>query len=222
MAWECFNVSLDKLEEVADKLKVWAFLLVWDLWSCKFMTICVHFLVGQRRGEVVFTDVRRAGMQSFKILTAQIQVTSVVRWRQCTKYVLQLVCGQLLLTVLLVREPPAEKNEVITYKELNWSRVLKIIRSVRCNHYLCFSFFKLLVLEVFLPFSPSRELRYASWNIRYVYTGRTLVGQGTGTCVRQHQACPQNDTHPLPGTLLLLKRIQSSGLPIPMLTVSSF
>lgn len=72
MAWECFDVSLDKLEEVTDKLKVWAFLLVWDLWSCKFMTICVHYLVGQRRGEVVFTDVRRAGMQSFKILTAQM------------------------------------------------------------------------------------------------------------------------------------------------------
>lgn len=71
---------MDKLEEVADKLKVWAFLLVWDLWSCKFMTIIwsylvilfVHYLVGQRRGEVVFTDVRRAGMQSFKILTAQM------------------------------------------------------------------------------------------------------------------------------------------------------
>lgn len=148
--------------------------------------------------------------------------SELVRWRQCTKYVLQLVCGQLLLTVLLVRKPPAEKNEVITYKELNWSRVLKIIRSVCCIHYLCFSVFKLLVLEVFLPFSSSRELSYASWNIRYVYTGRTLVGRGTGTCVRQHQACPQNDTHPLPGTLLLLKRIQSSGLPIPMLTVSSF
>lgn len=42
------------------------------------------------------------------------------RLRHCTKYVVQPVCGLLLLVLLLVCQSAAEKSEVIIYKELKW------------------------------------------------------------------------------------------------------
>lgn len=49
-------------------------------------------------------------------------VSSVVGWRQCTKHVVQPVCGPLLLVFLLGRQPAEEKSDVTTYKELKWKQ----------------------------------------------------------------------------------------------------
>lgn len=45
-------------------------------------------------------------------------------WRQCTKYVLQPVCGPLLHLLLLVHQLAAEKSKVITHKA-ECNRMLK-------------------------------------------------------------------------------------------------
>lgn len=46
-----------------------------------------------------------------------------------------------LLVLLLVIFPDAEKSKVITYKELWWTRVLKIVKMTHCSHHLCFSWY---------------------------------------------------------------------------------
>lgn len=43
------------------------------------------------------------------------------------------VRGPLLLVLLLVRQPAAEKSDVLTYKELKSKRVLKTMKNVHCN-----------------------------------------------------------------------------------------
>lgn len=54
------------------------------------------------------------------------------------EYVLQLVCGQLFLMLLLVGEPAMKESKVITYKELKRNWALKTMKSVHCNHSLAF------------------------------------------------------------------------------------
>lgn len=49
-------------------------------------------------------------------------VSSDVGWRQCTKHVVQPVCGPLLLVFLLGHQPAEEKSDVTTYKELKWKQ----------------------------------------------------------------------------------------------------
>lgn len=43
------------------------------------------------------------------------------------------VCGPLLLVLLLVCQPAAEKSDILTHKELKSSRVLKTMKNVHCN-----------------------------------------------------------------------------------------
>lgn len=52
-------------------------------------------------------------------------VKSIVRWRQCTSYVLQPLCRPLFLVLLLFCEPAVEKSEVVGYKELTLNWVFK-------------------------------------------------------------------------------------------------
>lgn len=50
------------------------------------------------------------------------------------KYVVQAVCGLLLLVLLLGHQPVGEKSKVITYKGVKRNKVLKTMKSVQCSH----------------------------------------------------------------------------------------
>lgn len=78
-------------------------------------------------------------------------------WIGALYNMLQPVCGRLLLVLLLVRQPAAEKSKVMTYKMMKWNRVLKTMRSIHCSHYLYFScciFWSLNVFSTHFPFFP--------------------------------------------------------------------
>lgn len=48
------------------------------------------------------------------------------QWKQCANCAVQLVCGSLSLVLLMVRQPSAEKGEVIMYKELKRNSTLQL------------------------------------------------------------------------------------------------
>lgn len=68
-------------------------------------------------------------------------LSSDVKWRHCTKYVVQPLCGSLLLVLLLVHHPGSEKSKVITSRELKWK--------LKCAfHAVFFFFFKFFFVPV--------------------------------------------------------------------------
>lgn len=81
-------------------------------------------------------------------------VSSVVRWRQCTKYLVQLVC-----------QPAVEKSKV-NRPDLA-QRVKNNKKSVHCSHCLCFSyynyiFFLCLIFFCSFPIFKILLLKYCS------------------------------------------------------------
>lgn len=121
-------------------------------------------------------------------------VKSIVRWRQCTSYVLQPVCRPLFLVLLLFCEPAVEKSEVVGYKELTLNWVFK--NKSLTPAIVCFSCFVL-------------------WSLKFIYCSPFPMNPCvpySGALVNQ-LSIASHISHPLPATYSQdLRRLPCSTL----------
>lgn len=127
--------------------------------------------------------------------------SELVRWRQCTKYVLQPVCGPLLPMLLLVHEPAEKESEIMTCKKLKWNRMLKTKKSINENYCLCFSSirfwylkFCLTVLPFLVSFPALFQPTHQPINIRQTHTS-SASSQDLGGLHRNAFCMGKNSSH---------------------------